>query len=206
MNDDDLMTAVRDRFGGVRMEIPAQQIMARGTSLRRRRSGGRLAAGALAISLGAGLSVPALTAGPSTAAQRATLAAWTVDKHPDGSIAVTIRRPQNLAALQNRLAQLGAPVTFAPFPGKRFARDCVQAAVLPARAFTELRPSQHAVAFKIEPAEIPAHALLRLDFTIRMLQARLKHGTVPIAAPRMLICTLPTKALKPAETPAGSAG
>jgi hypothetical protein len=112
MNDDDLMTAVRDRFAPVLMETPAAEIIKRGRGLRRRRHGGKLAAGALAVSLGAGLAVPALTAGGAAAPQRATLAAWTIQQHPDGTIAVTIRRPENLAALQRKLAAFGVLVTF----------------------------------------------------------------------------------------------
>jgi hypothetical protein len=125
MNDDDLMTAVRDRFDAVLMRAPAAQIMKRGRALRRRRHGGRLAVGTLAVSLGAGLGVPALTAGPSgTAAshQQATLAAWTVEQHPDGTIAVTIRRPENLAALQRKLATLGVLVTFVDSHGTPVTR------------------------------------------------------------------------------------
>jgi hypothetical protein len=112
MNDDDLMTAVRDRFAPVLMDIPAAEIIKRGRVLRRRRHGGKLAAGALAVSLGAGLAVPALTAGGAAPPQQATLAAWTIQQHPDGTIAVTIRRPENLAALQRKLAALGVLVTF----------------------------------------------------------------------------------------------
>lgn len=112
MNDDEMLTAVRDRFAPVRMNTPAAAIMKRGRALRRRRHGGRLAAGALAVSLGTGLAVPALTDGGAAPPQRATLAAWTVQEHPDGTIAVTIRRPENLAALQHKLAALGVLVTF----------------------------------------------------------------------------------------------
>lgn len=158
MNDDDLMTAVRDRFAAVRMDTPAEKIMARGSSLRRRR-GGRLAAGALAVSLGAGLSVPALTAGTAAPAQRATLAAWTVHKHHDGSIGVTIRRWQNIGALQVRLGALGAPVIIA---GERTrpGRGCVLIWARPAAFQVRFAGSRHAVAFELRPGKIPPHAVL----------------------------------------------
>lgn len=111
MNDHDVLTTVRDGFAPVQMSIPPDDIMTRGRSLRRRRHRGQLiAGGTLALALGAGLSVSALTAGPP-AAQQATLAAWTVQRDPDGAITVTIRELRDLPALQARLGLDGAPVT-----------------------------------------------------------------------------------------------
>jgi hypothetical protein len=111
MNDHDVLTTVRDGFAPVQMTIPADDIMTRGGSLRRRRHRGQfVAGGALALALGAGLGVSALSAG-SPADQQATLAAWTVQRNPDGAITVTIRELRDLPALQARLALDGAPVT-----------------------------------------------------------------------------------------------
>jgi hypothetical protein len=174
MNDDDLLTAVRDRFDSVRMDTPAAAIMARGRALRRHRSSGRLAAGALAVSLGAGLAVPALTAGPTGATgpagaagtpgspHQATLAAWTVQKHSDGSIAVTIRRPENLAALRLKLAKLGVTVVFADEPAK-LAHGCafhVQLKKL-ARPFTfVIKPTHVRPATFIPPKAALPHSIV----------------------------------------------
>ena len=97
MNDDDLMTAVRAEFAPVRMTVAADTIMARGRGMRRLRRG-RIAAGALAVALGAGLGIPALTSAGTS--NRVTLTAWTVDKQPDGAIKVTIRDLRDLPALQ----------------------------------------------------------------------------------------------------------
>jgi hypothetical protein len=110
MDDNELMTAVRERFDPVRMRIPAETITARGRSLQFRRRGA-LAGGALAIALGAGLAVPALTAGTAGSAEHATLAAWTVDHRSDGAIAVTIRELRDLPALQRAINTAGARVT-----------------------------------------------------------------------------------------------
>jgi hypothetical protein len=151
MNDDDLLTAVRGRFDSVRMDTPAAAIMARGRALRRHRSSGRLAAGALAVSLGAGLAVPVLTAGaPGPAGtggspHHATLAAWTVQEHPDGSIAVTIRRPENLGALRLKLAKLGVTVIFADEPAK-LAHGCA--------IHLRLEKLTRPFTFVIEPAHV----------------------------------------------------
>lgn len=110
MDDNELMTAVRERFDPVRMRIPAETIAARGRRLRHRRRGA-LAGGVLAVALGAGLAVPALTAGTAASPEHATLAAWTVDHHPDGAIAVTIRELRDLPALQRAINAAGARVT-----------------------------------------------------------------------------------------------
>jgi hypothetical protein len=107
MDDNELMTAVRERFDPVRMRTPAEAIAARGRRLRHRRRGA-LAGGALAAALAAGLALPAGTAAPP---EHATLAAWTVDQRPDGAIAVTIRELRDLPALQRAINAAGARVT-----------------------------------------------------------------------------------------------
>lgn len=197
MNDDDLMTAVRDRFAAIRMDTPAEKIMARGSSLRRR--GGRLAAGAaraLAVSLGAGLSVPALTAGTAAPARHATLAAWTVREHHDGSIGVTVRRPQNLPALQLRLAKLGAPVIIVAGqarPGRGCAVEWI-----PAAFQIRFAPIKHAVAFELKPGKIPPHALLWIALPPGGAKLHATPVRVKLWFPRALLCK-PLTALTPAH-------
>jgi hypothetical protein len=107
MDDNELITAVRDRFDPVRMRTRTETVLARGRSLRRRRRAG-VAGGVLAIALGAGLAVPALTA---ASPEHVTLAAWTVDQRPDDSIAVSIRELRDLPALQRVLKADGVLVT-----------------------------------------------------------------------------------------------
>jgi len=133
MNDDDVLTAVREGFAPVRMETPAKAIMARGVMMRRRRNGGRLTAGALAAAVGAGLSVSAFAHGGT--AQDATLAAWTVQQRPDGTVLVTVRKLDDMAALRARLAPYG--VSIATEPNPKLAMVCS----LPARPpLTAIRP------------------------------------------------------------------
>jgi hypothetical protein len=110
MDDNELMTAVRERFDPVRMRTPAEAIAARGRRLQYRRRGA-LAGGALAVALAAGAAVPALTGGTAAPPEHATLAAWTVDQRPDGAIAVTIRELRDLPALQRAINAAGARVT-----------------------------------------------------------------------------------------------
>jgi hypothetical protein len=185
MNDNDLMTAVRDSFAPVRMNAPAPAIMARGGSLRRHRHGKALAASALAVSLGAGLSVSALAAGPATAPQHATLAAWTVTPHPDGSVGVTVRQPRDLAALQAKLAKLGIRVLFAAGPGGPWL-DCRLHAEVPA-AIVQLKRLPKGVIFQIHPGAIPPRKwlLIHIAKAYAQVQLALGHQVMPVSpAPR----------------------
>jgi hypothetical protein len=112
MNDDELITAVKESVTGVHMDIPAGQIVSRSRAIRARRRIPALA-GALAVAAGTALAVTALLpAGhqPSHLA-RAQLAAWTVVKQADGSIRVTIHELRDPAALQSTLRADGVPVS-----------------------------------------------------------------------------------------------
>jgi hypothetical protein len=112
MNDDELITAVKESVTGVRMNIPAEQIVSRSRAIRARRRIPALA-GALAVAAGTVLAVPSLLPAsqqPSHPA-RAQLAAWTVVKQADGGIRVTIHELRDPAALQRRLRADGVPVS-----------------------------------------------------------------------------------------------
>src|SRR6516162_7088679 len=109
MNDDNVLTAVREGFAPVRMQTPAKAIMARGAMMRRRTNSGRLAA-----ALGAGLSVSAF--GHGGTAQDAALAAWTVQQQSDGTVLVTVRKLDDMAALRARLAPYGVSIATVPSP------------------------------------------------------------------------------------------
>ena len=137
MNDDNVLTAVREGFAPVRMETPAKAIMARGVMMRRRRNGGRLTAGAMAAALGAGLGVSAFAHGGT--AQDATLAAWTVQQRPDGTVLVTVRKLDDMAALRARLAPYG--VSIATEPNPKLAMVCgIPAWPLPAPRAWHVHP------------------------------------------------------------------
>ncbi|HUN31838.1 MAG TPA: hypothetical protein VMU95_07440 [Trebonia sp.] len=114
MNDLLEMTVVREEFATVHMDVPAETIMARGRAMRQvRRS--RVAAGGLAVALGAGLGIPVLASGGGAHGASpggAELAAWTVARQADGSVTVTIREMKDLPALNSRLAADGARVVF----------------------------------------------------------------------------------------------
>jgi hypothetical protein len=112
MNDDELITAVKESVTGVHMDIPAEQIVSRSRAIRTRRRIPALAA-ALALAAGAALAVPTLLPSghqPSHPA-RAQLAAWTVTKQADGDIRVTIHQLRDPAQLQRTLRADGVPVS-----------------------------------------------------------------------------------------------
>jgi hypothetical protein len=110
MNDEELITAVRESFSGVHSATPVEQIVGRSRGLRVRRQVPRLIS-ALAVAAGAAAAVAALlpashqvnSGGP------ARLAAWTVQRDPGGTIKVTIRELRDAAGLQARLRADGVP-------------------------------------------------------------------------------------------------
>jgi hypothetical protein len=116
MNDDDLITLVRQSFTHIHTATPVEQILRRGHAVRTRRRIPVLT-GALAVVVGAVLAVTALLPGahqpsPQSSPQpTAQLAAWTVTKQADGTIRVNIRELQNPAGLQSRLRADGVPAS-----------------------------------------------------------------------------------------------
>lgn len=115
MNDEELITVVREQRPKVHSATPVEQIISRGRAVRTRR---RLpgVAGALAMVAGAAVAVTALVPASNSASHRpgAQLAAWTVVKQTDGNVYVTIREFRDPAGLQARLRADGVPasVTF----------------------------------------------------------------------------------------------
>jgi hypothetical protein len=131
MNDDELITAVRESFTDVHSTTPAAQIVKRGRTVRARRrvpgvaaAVGTAAAAAVAVSVALPASHPAAShpaashpaAGHPGASHPASspgvqLAAWTVTRHADGSIQVTFREATDPAGLQRTLRADGVPVS-----------------------------------------------------------------------------------------------
>jgi hypothetical protein len=115
MNDDTLMTTVREPFTAVHMDTPVEQIVGRGRAVRARRRILGLA-GAAAMVAGAAVAVTALL--PASHPAAAQLAAWTVTGQANGTIRVTIRELRDAARLQSTLRADGVPasVTFGSEP------------------------------------------------------------------------------------------
>src|SRR5690348_16578234 len=100
MNDDELITLVREQRGKVPMSVPVADIIARGRSVRARRRIPRLT-GALAVGAGMAVAVAMVVSSTSRDAGQpnAQLAAWTVTMQANGSVQVTIRQLRDLAGL-----------------------------------------------------------------------------------------------------------
>jgi hypothetical protein len=114
MNDNELITALREQRDKVPMNTPVDQIISRGRAVRARRRGPAVA-GALGAAAAVAFAVSvALPASHPASEPRAQLAAWTVARQADGSIRVTIRELHDPAGLQRRLRADGVPasVTF----------------------------------------------------------------------------------------------
>jgi hypothetical protein len=112
MNDDELMTAVRESFTAVHSGTAVERIVRRSRVLRHRRRIPAAAGAALTVAAAA-VGVGALTSSAHPAARppNAHLAAYTVVRQAGGGIKVTIRELHDPAALQSRLRADGVPAS-----------------------------------------------------------------------------------------------
>ena len=111
MNDNELITVLREQRGKVPMDPPVEQIISRGRAVRAQRRVPRVAAAlgaAAAAAVAVTVALPACHPGSAPSAQ---LAAWTVAGQADGSIKVTIRELRDPAGLQQRLRADGVPAS-----------------------------------------------------------------------------------------------
>jgi hypothetical protein len=115
MTDEELMTMVREQRTSVPMTTPVEQIVSRGRAMRTRRRIPGIA-GALAGAAALALAVAALLPAGHQAGRPSPiqLDAWTVVKHADGTIVVTVRQLRDPAGLERTLRADGVPasVTF----------------------------------------------------------------------------------------------
>lgn len=130
MNDNELGAMVRESVADVRSSTPVEQIISRGHAVRARRRRVPAAVGALAVAGGAALGVTALAPSghlaPAAAGKAGNhpavvrLAAWTVTRHPNGDIDVTLRQLQHPLLLEYTLRADGLPahVSFSGHPGR----------------------------------------------------------------------------------------
>jgi hypothetical protein len=172
MNDDELITLVREQRTMVPMTTPVDEIIGRGRAVRARRRVPRLA-GALAAAAGAAAAVALLVPGTRPAATQLT--AWTVTRQADGNVDVTIRQLSDPAGLAAALHGAGVPA-YVAFAGPVPAR-CAQYPVSQSRqqAIYQFQPGDGSVALVIDPSAIPGGAgLFFLDVPATAL-----NGTPP---------------------------
>jgi hypothetical protein len=171
MNDDELMTAVRESFTGVHSRTPVETIVSRSRAVRaRRRIPGM--AGALAVAAGAAIAVTTLPGShqPSHPVT-ARLAAWTVTKQADGDIAVTIRELRDPAGLQRTLRADGVPASVRFFPSRHQPNPCQGydgSQRLYHKVLHELRPGnlgENSILLIIHPSALPHGAGVGLQVT-----------------------------------------
>ena len=123
MNDDELITALREQRGKVPMTTPVEQIISRGRSVRARRRVPQVAAalgatGAAAVAVGVAVPASYPAASHRASGPAVQLAAWTVARQADGTIRVTVREATDPAGLQRTLRADGVPVSVT-FTGRR---------------------------------------------------------------------------------------
>jgi hypothetical protein len=131
MDDDNLITAVRESFTGVRSATTVEQIVSRSRSVRARRvSGVAVALGATgAAGLAVGIALPAShpaagtsashpVVGNRTTGPEVQLAAWTITRETDGNIQITFREATDAARLQRTLRADGVPASIT-FTGRQ---------------------------------------------------------------------------------------
>ena len=166
MNDDDVITTVREPFAGVRMRIPVEAVTARGRSIRRHRLQG-VSAAAAAVAAAASLVVFAVLPGARPAP--VALAAWTVTTEPGGIVAVTIRDLRDPAGLQRALQAHGVPAIVRFHPGGSPVPSCITS--VPSRLATIedqvfVQPpaaSRGQSLLYIDPAAVPATYKIAID-------------------------------------------
>src|SRR6266516_1690081 len=174
MNDDELITTVRESFTGVHSVTPVEQIVDRSRRLRARRQIPRLTS-ALAVTAVLPASHQVNSVGP------AQLAAWTVQRDPGGTIKVTIRELRDAGGLQARLRADGVPAngvflhhSFTPTTSNSaIPRSChaphmsdeanalLQERIMPNPGSSALGPNS--VVLVINPSAIPARIGLFIE-------------------------------------------
>jgi hypothetical protein len=169
MNDHELIAAVRESVAGVHTATPVEQIVSRGRAVRARRWIPGLAA-ALAAAAGAAVAVTALLPASHPASHRPhpgrdQLTAWTVVKHPNGDVSVTIHEMFYPAGLQGKLRADGVPASVTFGAGHRHPSPCRPYPASRALLSEVFPPGAPAAAIVIRPSALPPGAGVYIDDT-----------------------------------------
>jgi hypothetical protein len=155
MNDEELITLVREQRTAVPMTTPVEEIVSRGRSVRARR---RLPALAGAVAAATSVAAAAVLVPGHQAAPQVQLAAWAVTRQADGDVTVTIRELRDPAGLEAALHADGVPayVAFAsPAPAR-----CAVYPASPSRqqAMYQFRQGHGRAELVIDPSALPSGA------------------------------------------------
>ena len=156
MNDDELLTRVREQRTSIAMTLPVEQIIRRGRVVRARRR-----ASGLAMLAAAMFAAIALLPSSHASRQGIQLAAWTVVKHTDGTVGVTIRELRDPAGLQRKLRADGVPASVIfgdqPNPCQSYGHpELLSNAITPSTAPGQ--PQGAAIVMVIHPSALPRAA------------------------------------------------
>ena len=167
MNDNDLITAVRESVADVHTATPVEHILNRGRVVRSRRRIPGAVAAVLAAAVGTAVAVSALLPASHPASHQPgnRLTAWTVVKQPGGRIAVTIRELYYPAGLQRALRADGVPISVTFDAHHRFPSWC---RAYPASRALQLKvfpphPGAPLAAIVIRPSALPTGAGVYLN-------------------------------------------
>jgi hypothetical protein len=112
-------------YDDARLSVMLDRVRRRGQMLGRRQRLGRWISAFSALVVAAGLgglalavTAPAVPGHPAASQPPARLAAWTVVRHADGTVFVTIREFRDPAGLQRKLRANGVPASVIFYPGK----------------------------------------------------------------------------------------
>jgi hypothetical protein len=156
MNDDELNTTVRERFTGVVMDTPVEDIVKRGRGVRARRRI-PVAAGGVAAVAGVAIGATALAGAgqPASHPTKASLTAWTVQKEGNGNIRVTIRELRDPSGLQAKLRADGVPANVSS-GGLPPACTPVNVTKGQMKSVYTRRQHGHQIVFVIHPSALPS--------------------------------------------------
>jgi hypothetical protein len=126
-NHDDLYDLVRTEFEPVRLREGLDDVIARGRAVRRRRRAG-LTAGLTAAAVVSGLALTLSTDPATDRPVPMSLAAWSVESAPDGTVVLTIRQLTDADRLTAALKAAGVPalVEFERIPPEADAVGCAE--------------------------------------------------------------------------------
>ena len=124
-NHNDLYALVRDDFEPVRLRAGLDDIVARGRAVRRRRRSG-LVASLAAVAAISGVMLTLSTGAKTHQPAPMSLAAWSVESAPDGTVVLTIRQLTDADRLTTALKAAGVPalVEFEQMPPEADAVGC----------------------------------------------------------------------------------